>query len=463
MKKIYDILDVDLDINIYGITDDSRLVKSGYLFVATKGYNVDHYNFIDDAVKNGASFIITDRDVLVNVPYFVVEDVDINKFYIDCCKKYYDVDINCFDLIGITGTDGKTTTANIIYQLLDRCAYLGTNGLYVNEIKEDTSNTTPCVSELYNCFNIIKNNCCKVVSMEVSSEALLHRRVEGLKFKIIGFTNITGDHLNIHNTIDEYRKCKFTLTEYLCENGIVFVNGDDYNCKLLECQNMYSYGFNCDNDFVIKDVKYMSNFVCFSICFGDVIYKIKSPFLEKYNIYNVTLSFLICLYYGINSEILINNISKLDFIDGRGEYLDFGQNFDIILDYAHTVNGVKSILESVLDYDKIIVVTGAAGGRDKEKRKFIGEIIFKYADEVIFTMDDPRYENVNDIIDDMVGNNTCEYYRIIDRTLAIEKAFSLASLNSVVLILGKGRDKYMLIKDEKIPYCDYDVVKNFFL
>ena len=299
--------------------------------------------------------------------------------------------------------------------------------------------------------------------MEVSSESLLHRRIDGLEFKIIGFTNITSDHMNIHNNIEEYRKCKFMLTDYLCENGIVFFNGDDSNCKLLKYQNMYSYGFSCENDFVIKSVKYMSNCVSFSIVSGDKLYKITSPFLGEYNIYNVTLAFLICLYYGIDSKILINKIRHLKSIDGRREYLDFGQNFDIILDYAHTINGIKSILESVLDYEKIIVVTGAAGGRDKEKRKIIGDIIFNYADEVIFTMDDPRYEDVNDIIDDMVGSNKNSYYRIVDRKKAIKKALSLASFNSVVLILGKGRDKYMLIKDEKIPYCDYDVVKSFFL
>lgn len=462
MKKVKDILNFDCDIKICGITDDSRNVKEGYLFVATKGFNVDHYDYIEDAISNGAVFIICDRKIDFNIPYYVVEN-DINLFYVECCKKYYDVDLTNITFIGITGTDGKTTTSQIISQLLENCAYVGTNGVVIGSEKYDISNTTPCISELYLNLSRVNDALCKYVVMEVSSEALLHNRIYGLVFDRIGYTNITGDHLNIHKTFDKYRNVKFTLINYASNDSIVFINGDDNNCKMINCKDVCKYGFDECNDFVIKNVNILSNYVEFKLVdkTKNIVYMIKSPLIGLYNVYNLTLAFLICLSYGYDSKYLINKIKKLQPIAGRGEILDFGQDYKIVLDYAHTYNGIYNILDTFSGYKNIIVVTGAAGGREKEKRRKIGDLLLNRANVCIFTMDDPRYEDVDSIIDDMVGDNK-NYYRIIDREKAIEKAFSLADSDSVVLILGKGRDKYMYINNKKVKYCDYDVIKNYF-
>ena len=217
-----------------------------------------------------------------------------------------------------------------------------------------------------------------------------------------------------------------------------------------------------DNDFVISDIKEYNKEVKFLISYSGKDYNIVSPLLGKYNVYNVTMAFAICLLSGIRAEQLIESIAKLKTISGRREYLDFGQDYDIILDYAHTYNGIKSILESVSNYKKIITVTGAAGGREKEKRPKIGSLVLDKSDIAIFTMDDPRYENVDDIIDQMVGDTKKEYFRVIDREEAIAKAFELADSDSIVLVLGKGRDNYMAIEDRKEIYSDYDVIKNYF-
>lgn len=462
--KICDLLDCSYDINVLGIADDSRDVKNGYLFVATKGYNVDHFDYINDAISNGAVCVVADRKVEIEVPLIIVDDI--NNLYIDLCSKFYEVSPSEFNMIGITGTDGKTTTSTVIYQLLrndNKIACIGTNGVLLEEKYYPTSNTTPCVSELYDSLKLIKSANCKDIVMEVSSEALLHKRLSQFKYDIVCFTNITEDHLNVHKTIENYRNCKFNLLNLLKDDGIVVINGDDENCKMIDMDNLYSIGMKSDNDFVISNVKEMSNFVNFTINYDEEKYEIKSPFLGLYNVYNVTMAFAVCLLKGMAVEKIINGISKLEVVSGRREYLNFNQDFDIILDYAHTYNGIENILDSVSHYKKIITVTGAAGGREKEKRSKIGKLVLEKSSIAIFTMDDPRYESVDDIIDQMVGDTEFEYLRIIDRKKAIAKAFELADKDTVVLVLGKGRDNYMAIEDRKEKYSDYEVIKNYFL
>ena len=459
MKKIKDLIECDFDIEIFGVTDDSRNVKKGYLFVATKGFNEDHFDYIDDAIKNGCSFVICDRKLNKKFPHIVVDKI--NELFFDICLKYYGVDLNDYKFLGVTGTDGKTTTATIVSKIIDNCAYIGTNGFVVNNKNYGTNNTTPCISELYEDLKIIKDNNCSNVMMEVSSEALLHDRVKNIKYDIIGFTNITGDHLNVHKTFDNYIECKLKLLDLVKDDGIVIVNGDDDTLRKIKCKNMYTYGFDENNDFVIFDDEYDYDYTIFKIKNKDLIYEIKSPLKCKYNIYNVSLAFIMGLFYGIDSNVLISSILNIEPISGRCEFLYFGQSFDIVLDYAHTVNGIKTIIESFKNYKNIIVVTGCAGGREKDKRSIIGQYIINNVDTAIFTMDDPRYESVDDIINDMVGGSN-NYIRIIDREEAINYALSIARDDSIVLILGKGRDNYMAVKDKKIKYCDYDVIKNFF-
>lgn len=460
MKKIKDLIKCNFDIDICGVTDDSRNVGEGYLFVATKGYNEDHFDYIDDAIKKGCSFIICDREIDKDFPHIVVDKI--NEIFFDICLKFYDINLNDYKFMGVTGTDGKTTTATVVSKIIDNCAYIGTNGFVVDNVNYGTHNTTPCISELYEDLKVVKDKNCSNVMMEVSSEALLHDRVKNIKYDIVGYTNITGDHLNVHKTFDNYVECKLKLLDLVKDDGIVIVNGDDDILRKVKCQKIYTYGFSENNDFIIFDDVYEEDFTYFSIKYKSEVYNIKSPLKCKYNVYNVCLGFIMGLFYGMKSEDLISNIEKLEPINGRCEFLNFGQNFDIVLDYAHTINGIKTIIESFKDYKDIIVVTGCAGGREKDKRPIIGSYIINNVDKAIFTMDDPRYEDVDDIIDDMVGDKK-DYFRIVDRKDAIHYALSIANVESIVLILGKGRDNYMAIGDKKIEYCDYDVIKDFFL
>lgn len=466
MKKLNEIIDCDLDILISGISDDSRDIKEGYLFVATRGFNVDHFDYIDKAIENGAVAVISDREISFDISHVVVEK-DINKLYPELCRKFYGVNTSKLSLIGITGTDGKTTSATIVQKILNDsvgCAYIGTNGLFVKGKTYHISNTTPCISELYSCLSTVQDNSCQKVAMEVSSEALLHDRVEGLRFSIVAITNITEDHLNVHKTIENYRKCKFKIVDYLTDNGVAIVNGDDENCRNLHVNNLIKFGFASDNDYVISDFVEDKKGVKFKIRHKDSTYDISSQLFGKYNAYNITLAFIIGLLNNIEADVLIARIRDISFITGRGERLEFGQKFEIILDYAHTYNAILNLLDSVKGkYKRIITVTGAAGGREKEKRSKIGKMVLEKSDLVIFTMDDPRWESVDDIIDDMIGEcKNTNYERINDRVEAISHAFEIANDEDVVLVIGKGRDDYMALGTEKIPYCDYDVIKKYF-
>ena len=456
--KLSNLIDIDSNLDIKGIVDDSRLVKDGYIFVATKGYNVDHYDYIGNAIENGCVFIVTDRDIDFDFPHIIVNNID--EYYRELCKKFYHLDVDNLSLIGITGTDGKTTTSTLVKELLEDCAYIGTNGLTIGEKTISTSNTTPCISELYRDLSLVQKNKIDTVSMEVSSEALLHRRVEGLLFDIVAFTNVTGDHLNVHKSFKNYLDCKLQLLKYLKKDGLVIVNGDDDNLK--EIDNSITFGFNKDNDYIISDVKY-NKLTEITLINDQHKYIIESPLIGKYNVYNVVLAFIICLKYGVEEELLIDRIKSIKPISGRCEFLDFGQDFDIVLDYAHTINGIKSVLESFKEYkyQRIITVTGCAGGREKEKRPVIGKIVMDNSDISIFTMDDPRNEDVDDIIDQMVGEEK-DYIRILDREEAIHYAFDIACKGDVVLVLGKGRDNYMAIGDKKVEYNDYDVIAKYF-
>lgn len=454
--KLNKLIDIDLDIEIKGIVDDSRLIKPGYIFVTTRGFNVDHFDYIKSAILNGAVFLITDREIDFSFPHIIVDNID--KYYKDICLKFYDIDLNEFSFIGITGTDGKTTTATIISRLIKDSAYIGTNGLTINGKTISTNNTTPCISELYSDLKKVKDAGIKTVVMEVSSEALLHNRVDNIKFDIIGFTNITGDHLNIHGSFDNYVKDKMKLLDLVKNDGYVVFNGDDYN--LCGINSIYSFGKG-DCNYRIEDISYNKKNTMFNIINKDNCYSIISPLRGEYNVYNVVMAFIICLLYKVDSNELIEGIKKLDSINGRCELLDFGQDFLIVLDYAHTINGIRNILDTFKDYKRIITVTGSAGGRDHSKRSIIGDIVMDKSDISIFTMDDPRWEDVDSIIDEMVGENK-NYIRIIDRKEAINYALSIAVKGDVVLILGKGRDNYMAIGSSKIKYNDYDVIKEYF-
>lgn len=466
MKLLKDLVSCDSDIEIINVTSDSRKVTKGTLFVAEKGFFTDHIDFIDQAIENGASAAIVEKKVDKDI--YQVEVKDVNKEFINILEKFNDKDTWEFNLIGITGTDGKTTTATILKQILNNynsTAYIGTNGVESDHFNKTTNNTTPIPEELYPLLKQLNDLKCKNIVLEVASEALLHKRVDNLEFKYGIFTNLTEDHLNIHGTLENYIESKKHLFDLVKENSIVNIDDEVGKEIFKEHNNTISYGLSEEADYRITNIDMVLGKTTFDIIHDKEIYNFETSLIGIYNIYNLTAAIVVALLEGIKKEELQEIIKSIKVIKGRSEELKFNTNYKIILDYAHTAKAIENILAAIKMYPhkRIISLTGSAGGREKKKRKLMGKACLENSDLVVFTMDDPRNESVDEIIDQLIGDSKkTNYVRINDRTEAIKYALDNAKEGDIVAILGKGRDNYMAIGDEKVPYCDYDVIKEYF-
>lgn len=463
MKKLNELFDGYPNIEINDIKINSKEVVKGDLFVCIKGVTADRNNYLEEAIKNGAIAVITNKDIKLNIPVIYVDDP--NEELYRLCKKFYDYNDD-LTIIGVTGTNGKTTVASIIRDMIgNTCGYIGTNGLISNNINESIRNTTPDVDRLYKYFKMLKEDGCNTISMETSSEAFYRNRLKDIKFDIGIVTNVTEDHLNIHKTLDNYLRCKEELVKNVKDNGYSILNVDDkYYKEFKKVANgkILTYGKN-KSDLQIIDFKEEINNTLIILKYNNNLYKIKSPLSGEYNIYNLCAAILALISLNYSFDEIINRISNIKVPNGRGQFLNFGQDYKIVLDYAHTTDAFKKIYSFLnnIKTNRIITVTGSAGGREKEKRSEMGKVVLDNSDYVIFTMDDPRFEDVNDIINDLVkDSNKNNYERIFDREDAIKKALSIASKNDIVLIAGKGTDNYMAIKDKYIPYNDLEIIKK---
>ena len=467
MKKHSELYNCNFDIPIKDIKINSKEVEKYDLFVCTKGVNTDRHDFIDEAIKNGASALVVEKEENYKVPFIKVEDTNKELGYLS--KRFYDDPLKKIKLIGITGTDGKTTTASIIRNMLgnNNCGYIGTNGVYCKNERLKENNTTPEINKTYKYLNHFVQENLEYTTMEISSEALYRNRTNTLNLDVAIITNITEDHLNIHKTLENYIESKEKILSLIKKDGVLILNSDDKYFKRILSKakvRVLTFGTNTKSDLIIKTIKENDDSTSFTIVYKDKSYEVKSPLIGKFNVYNVCASILTLIYFGYKIEDVIEKVKKIIKIDGRCEVLEFRTNYKIVLDYAHTTNALKSILTYLNKIKKrrIITITGAAGGRYHEKRSKIGEIVLSMSDLVIFTMEDPRYESVEEIIDEMVSTSSLKnYVRIIDREQAIMYALKNAKKDDIILIAGKGKDTYMAIKDKYIPYSDYEVVEKY--
>lgn len=456
-----------IDVVINGIKINSKEVTLGDIFVCTMGVTADRHDFIDEAIKNGAVAVVVEKDVECSVPTIKVENT--NRELPLLASRFYDNPEKYLDIIGITGTNGKTTVAKIIQDLIgnDICAYLGTNGIICSKFNESIRNTTPDSDRLYGYFKRFVDSGCKILSMETSSEAFYRKRLDNLKFKVGIITNITEDHLNIHKTIENYVSCKKELVKQVREDGFCILNIDDNHyeeVKEVANSTILTYGKK-EATLQIIDTKFSLKDTQITLKYQDRLYQFKSPLLGEFNVYNLCAAILTLTTFGYGIDDIINRVDRIIAPSGRVEFLEFGQNYSIVLDYAHTPDAFSKLFKLLneVKQGKVITITGSAGGREKEKRPRMGKLVLDESDYVIFTMDDPRYENVNDIISDLVSeSDKTNYEIIIDRKEAIYKAFELANENDIVLVAGKGTDNYMAIEDKYLPYSDLDVIKEYF-
>ena len=451
------------------IKTNSKYVKDNDIFICIHDELEDRHKYIKDIKK--ASAIIIDKNITSdkNIPFIKV--MNTNNTLFDIYNRFYKYPLNNINIIGITGTDGKTSTGTILKELLQNftsTSYLGTNGFSYKDVAIKTENTTPSIDNILRYANILNKENINYLIMEASSEGLLHNRCNNIKFKRAIITNITGDHLNIHKTFDNYLNSKLKLFDLLNSDKTAIINTDDISYKIIKDKykdlNLISYGTKEIADFRIKDITEEENKTTFNLSTKDKTFKIESPLIGKFNVYNLTAAIACLSSLNIDIEKIISKISNLKEISGRNNILYTKNKAKIILDYAHTLNATKEILTYAnrIKKGKIITVLGAAGGREKEKREKIGKLVTDYSDFVIFTMDDPRYEKVKNINNDLKKRITRNnYIEIKNRKKAIKKAIKKAKENDTILILGKGTDNYMAIKNKKKKYNDLSVIKKY--
>ena len=458
LKKI---IPTDENIEFKRIVLNSKEVEKGDLFIPFGGV-LDRNNYVDEAISNGASGIISDKKIISSIPNLQVKDLD--KEIITFFNKYYDYPLKDINLIGITGTEGKTTVASILSCMLS-CPNIGTNGFFINSKMYSLKNTTPSLDILYNCFEKAKISNYKNIVMEVSSEAYLNNRIGKLPFQVGIFLNISKEHLDKHKTLKNYLNCKLKLID---NSRIIILNKDmKYLSKVKRyvkkhSKAYYTYGFKKKSDLNIVSYQLFLDRTEITFLYKEKKYMIKTNLLGKFNVSNIACCILTLLKLGLSIEEIKERLTLIKPVLGRMETL-YDKDFRIVIDYAHTTNATYEVLNFYSNfYKNIITVVGAAGGRYKEKRKKIGALVLKYSKMVIFTMDDPRTEDPNVIIKDMLNDTKKRNYKIIiNRKQAIKYALNIAKKEELVLVLGKGRDDYMAIYDKKVKYSDYDTIMNF--
>lgn len=462
MKKLNEIYNCKYDTEITGISVNSKDIKHGDIFVCIKGVTTDRHDYIDEAIKNGAVALITDRVVDTKVPYIIVDNP--NNEVKKLSKLIYNNPEKKLKMIGVTGTDGKTSVSTIVSLLIgqDKCGYIGTNGYATSKFNRKTNNTTPSPDKLYKYLNDIDESKCNSVSMELSSESMLFGRIDDLEFDVIGLTNITSEHLNNHKTLKNYISCKKKILQLTKKDGYCILNHDDTHyqeCKNIIKSKVLTYGKGINNDLQIVDYILDRNGTQIKFKYQEKIYNIYSPLLGEFNVYNLACALLICLSQNYDINYLLHNVDKLH-IDGRMEVIDEGQNFTLIVDYAHTEAGITKLLQFVkgIKHNRLIVVIGQAGERDQSKRRKVGKIVAVNADLAIFCYEDPRSEDPHDIINMMTLDirNFNNYKIIIDRKEAINYAINNACQKDIVLVLGKGNENYQKLKDKTVYFNDIE-------
>lgn len=447
---------------------NSSEVKKGDIFVAIKGQQTDGHNFISDAIKNGASKIVVEKDV--SYPDVEIIKVDDTKKYLFSeIEKKYESDLKDLVILGVTGTNGKTTSCYLTYQMLNdigiKTAYIGTIGFYYNDVKRELNNTTPDIITLYNLLYEAKENGCTHIVMEVSSHSLEGDRVHALKFTSVAFTNLTQDHLDFHKTMENYLNAKLKILNYLKEDSTVIVNNDDKYAPYFLNNNYKktTIGYKEDSSLKIINTKLSPNNTIINFSDNGKEYEVTTNLISQFNVYNYLTCFALLKSINISDDIIIDKTKDLYAPKGRCEIIDVNKGYAVI-DYAHTPDAVEKIVKTFneLKKNRIITIIGCGGDRDPLKRPIMGKIACEYSDFVIFTNDNPRTEDpvkiMNDIIKDLKYNN---FKVIYDRKEAIIDAINNMEDNDIILLLGKGHEDYQIIGTEKIHFDDCEVVMNW--
>ncbi len=453
------------DVEVKDITADSRQVEAGHLFVCIKGASFDGHSVAEDMLKKGAVAVVCDHDLGLE-KQIIVEDT--RKAYSPICASFFGNPADNLKLIGLTGTNGKTTTTFLIKQILEnvgkKCGLIGTVQNMVGSEVYPAHYTTPDPYELQSLFRKMVDANCEYCIMEVSSQALAQGRVEGIHFYIGAFTNLTQDHLDYHKTWKNYfeakkllfKACDIAVTNVDDENGLKIVDGCD--CKVV------TYGVdNMKADYTARNVRFASDGVKYDLI-GEKIGRVICPIPGRFSVYNSLCAISVALTLGVDFTDVLEAISKSNGVKGRIEVVPTpNQGYTVIIDYAHSPDGLQNIISSLHEIAKgrVVTVFGCGGDRDKTKRPKMGKIAASLSDFCVVTSDNPRSEVpsaiINDILEGMKDTKT-PYKVVENRKEAIAWAMKNAQKDDIILLAGKGHETYQILPTGTIHFDEREAV-----
>jgi UDP-N-acetylmuramoyl-L-alanyl-D-glutamate--2,6-diaminopimelate ligase len=452
---------------MFNIKANSRRVEPGDIFVAIKGHTVDGHKYIDDAVKRGASVVVVSESIPDIDGVKIIKTDDTQKWLNAYLLEIYKDKFKNMKFVGVTGTNGKTTTCFLTYETLlsmgINACYIGTIGYYDKNTHYELPNTTPSMIDLYEILNNAYESGIETVVMEVSSHSLVEKRVAGLQYDTVGYTNITQDHLDFHKTMENYLNAKLLLLNHVKDKSKVIYNQDDsYLGKEEKLQDGISYGFNGKD---LKIFEYQNKEYGTHIVFKykDKFYYVDTKLKNKFNVYNYIMSAILVNNLGYDLDEVLSHSMEIDPPSGRCDIVPYDQG-NIIVDYAHTPDAVEKIITSFQENSngRIITIIGCGGDRDSTKRPIMGDIATTNSDYAIITSDNPRTEDPEKIIEDILtGIKRKNFIVIPDRIKAIQKGIDMLHPEDTLLILGKGHENYQIIGTVKYHMDDKEIAKDY--
>ena len=465
----------DLSDEATGISYNSKKTQPGDIFFCLTGEHVDGHEFAEEAVANGACVCVVERRLNLDTPQIVVEDT--TEMIAEVSALFYSNPSGKLNLVGVTGTNGKTTVTHLIQKIFEannqQCALIGTlgNKFSSSDAYHDAKHTTPQAPELQELFYNINEKCIPNVVMEVSSHALAQHRVDFCDFNGAVFTNLTQDHLDFHITMNNYFKAKAILFERLVAGDFAVINADDeYAGRFLEVispnVNVITYGIKMPADVSARDVEFSHEGASFICSIKGKEYPLKLKMNGMFSVYNVLSAISTALALNLDIDTSIKTLCEIGGVAGRFEIVV--NKPVVIVDYAHTPDGLENVLKTARDITpsdgRLICIFGCGGDRDTTKRPKMGRIAEELADKVIVTSDNPRSENPQQIITDILAGFRSVNDVIVepDRELAIKEAYKIADPHDVILVAGKGHEDYQILADETIHFDDREKVREIF-
>ena len=465
------------NIEISGLSYNSKTTKAGAIFICIKGEEVDSHNFAKGAIENGAVALFCERELDFDIPQIIVNDT--KRTMANISASFYNEPSKKLNLIGITGTNGKTTVTHLLQKIVEankeKCALIGTLGykLSSNDEYKESKHTTPQPPELQRTLNMFVENKVENVVMEVSSHSIEQKRIGCCEFNGAVYTNLTQDHLDYHITMNNYFKAKAELFASLQSGAFAIINADDeysqrFKSVVPSGVKILTYGIKNDADIKASDIDFSIDGAKLTIKFNGIEKRMNLHLNGMFSVYNALAAFATALAMNIDSEIIINALEETKSVAGRFEIVN--KKPMVIVDYAHTPDGLENVLKAARELtpatSKLICLFGCGGDRDATKRPKMGKIADDLADKVVVTSDNPRSEDPQLIISDiMAGFRTLDTQRVFvepDRGNAINFLKTISSEDDVIVIAGKGHEDYQILKNETIHFDDREEARKIF-